>query len=132
MTASRSTRSFSGCHTFNLACMIEALTTEMDVENLSAETATHMTPSELGDSAREHADYLFGEISAGWCPRCGDQLLPENLGKALPAGSRATACHCVPMRARLLALRRAGDVLPHAHVLLAARRLGDREPARPD
>jgi hypothetical protein len=72
-------RSFSGAHPFRPQCLVTALEPSSDPK---------------GEALVERATHLVGEIDRGRCPRCGG---PLSTASGLPAGSRVTACRCVPI-----------------------------------
>jgi len=86
--------SFSGCHPFRIQCLREQLLTEWpgyhrdeygdDLEDYVAEREA---------DPDDQAVVITSTIDAGRCPRC-DELFPAD---RLPAGSRVTACRCIPV-----------------------------------
>jgi len=86
--------SFSGCHPFRNQCLREQLLTEWpgyhrdeygdDLEDYVAEREA---------DPDDQAVVITSTIDAGRCPRC-DELFPAD---RLPAGSRVTACRCIPV-----------------------------------
>lgn len=83
-------RSFSGTHAYRPTCVSGAA-------KLAAVTDFGFDP--VDDAALEKigahwAEVVAGRLDRGQCPRCRGALpeLPE-----LPAGSRVTACRCIPI-----------------------------------
>jgi len=74
---------FSGAHPFRPQCVIEALERDHDL--------TH-------DEQVEVAAQMVECIEDGRCPGCGQRNAAFEVDSTLmPAGSRATACRCIPI-----------------------------------
>ncbi|MFD7709518.1 hypothetical protein [Streptomyces sp. NPDC059786] len=85
---SESIRTFSGAHPFRPQCIIEAARHILEplLPNLAAPMAVSI------------AERAIKAIDTGTCPRCSDPLRPEATPNGWrPAGSRATACRCIPV-----------------------------------
>jgi hypothetical protein len=82
---------FSGIHAFRRACVVEAIRDEIAMIGLEFPTVF------VADACtvEEIADAVVDNIDAGLCPRCGAQF-PAN-PNWMPAGSRVTACRCIPV-----------------------------------